>query len=296
MSKYVISDTSGESYDPYKPLMNMDLKTGQPIDDSNQLKEKRGPFFSCNGTIHEPHFHQTNRHPTIDEELKGQKLKFEQLHVPGYDEHDGYTIDPKADPFHVITGWHITIPGTNGIKDTHFYQFHSTRKFPDATDNDDALSSWKDHVQQLFGSGDFEERKLNTGSPISTSAYMFHPHNDVNNNVINFTPRVELDGKVFGAMEITNANNNAPSEKDAKEMLMNYTNACKESSQKGMENKTQQDPSYWNDKFKTSGIIYTLGENDKLLGTHDYDISIVRHGSKCICGSCTQWSNKDFEG
>jgi hypothetical protein len=146
---------------PYQPLNNIDRETGQPISDSNELKRKKGPFFSCDGDKNQPHFHSVDNHPETSD-TDGYSIR--QLHVPGYDQHDANISKSFASipPFHIATGWHIADPETN----SHMAQFNSTKKFDNTTDNDEATSLWKEECEGLFGKGAVVKRNSIAGDTI----------------------------------------------------------------------------------------------------------------------------------
>jgi hypothetical protein len=62
-----------------------------------------------------------------------------------------------------------------------------------------------------------------------------------------------------------------------------------------MEKKLLEDPSIWEDRFKQSKRIYTLGSKCQIVDVQDYYPNIIRHGKKCGCNSCSSWSEFDFE-
>jgi len=299
MSQYVIAATDDSYYEPYKPVNNRDLKTGKEILDPEELKQKRGPFFSCDGAIHDPHFHAVDRHPIMDSEINNKKLNIEQLHVPGFDEHDGHDLSPSSLPFNVATGWHITIPSEKEGGDHHFYQFSHTQKFPESVDNDEALDSWKEHMGKMFGGGIFEEEPLKIGDNNGNFAptYTFHPSENANNpssTDCTFFPRVEHAGILSPAIARTNLGDDTTSAEEAKSKIIDYANITKEHAHQNMENKLSEDANIWEDRFKQSKRIYTLGSNGRILDVQDYAPGLIRHGKKCDCDVCSHWSGMDF--
>jgi len=292
MSRYVVTASSGNEYQPYKPL---DVYSMHP-----SISEKgQDPYFTCDGSIHEPHFHKVNAHPFMPNEIHGRQLSYEQLHVPGYDEHNGFA--PKdSPPFNIMTGWHISYPDKDG--DTkHMYQLSTMRRFPASTDNEEALSNWKEKSQSIFGAGSFKEQKPSvdeeTGRQL-TSHYKFKPpSNDDNPPVsdVSFYPRIEENGEVYPASEQMSFGDDAESGEAAKSKLIDYINSAKEFHQKDMEKKLLEDPINWEDRFKQSKRIYTLGSKGQIVDVQDYYPNIIRHGKKCDCNGCSNWSEFDFE-
>lgn len=158
----------------YVTSSNDDNQPYQPLDDDAQ-----GPFFSCDGKKDNPHFHPVKQHPKIDLERKGMfgdqdnSLLAAQLHVPGYDSHDVYSKSQFTDlpQYHVATGWAIADPRTN----SHMSEYVASKKYPESTDNDEALNMWKEECNALHGPGAFIKNKtLNKQSHYGT-IYEFHP-------------------------------------------------------------------------------------------------------------------------
>jgi len=164
---------AAEEHEPYQPLGNVDRETGETISDPDNLKERMGPFFSCDEDDTQPHFHYVNHHP---ETSQTDGLVMHQMHVPGYDQHDGRTIGSKSGfsntpPYHIATGWTISDPESK----KHVAQFVATKKYSPTTDNDEALDMWKEECQGVFGPGAFETRlKTNAKGP-EDIIHEFHP-------------------------------------------------------------------------------------------------------------------------
>jgi len=299
MSKYVISATGNDSYEPYQPVTNVHPLTGERLTDPGKIKEALGPHFSCDGAIHDPHFHSVEKHPIIDSEINGKKVNFEQLHVPGYDQKLGVDTDPESNPYNSITGWSVHVPMDDEKNNINYYQFANSRKFPKTMDNDEAMSNWKSHMTKLFGNGSIETKPMRVGdhTGIPTSSYVFHPKespsNPANSKCV-FIPRVEHAGIVFPAISDISFGDDASSPEDAKNKLTHYANITKEHDQQDMENKITESPSYWEDAFKRSKKIYTLGSQGKILDMQNYNPHVIKHGSACDCDNCNSWSYKDF--
>ena len=139
---------SDDDDQPYKPLNNIDRETGQPIEDADELRHRKGPFFQCDGKNPEPHFHIVTSHP---ESGNSDQYIIRQLHVPGYDQHDGHVKSNFATmpPFNIVTGWHFVHPDSN----QHMSEFSVNKKFPASMDNHEAFDLWKEHCSDLFGPG-----------------------------------------------------------------------------------------------------------------------------------------------
>ena len=291
-----MSSSSGDMYEPYKPTDNVDIRTGDIINNPEELKQKRGPFFSCDGSIHEPHFHAVAHHPLMD----ADGLKFEQLHVPGFDAKDGFTRGTKSDPFHSVTGWHVTISSRNSAPDAHFYQILNTKKYPESTDNDEAFEEWKGTCAHVFGTGDFESKRHEiSGMEKAPVFYFFHPHHSEDNDVagysIAFQPRMEDNDGVNAAGYTMSLGGDARDSNEAKSKLIDYANSIKNNAHEGMEKKINEAPEYWDDIYKHSKRIFTLGDDGKILDMQDYYPGILRHGSACDCNKCDKWSEIDFK-
>jgi hypothetical protein len=292
MSKYIISSSGDDSYEPYKPMDNIDYNTGEIIESFDELKKRRGPFFSCDGAIHEPHFHKVDTYPYGN---PSHKLNIEQLHVPGYDEHDTRLVPYDIDPYHSVTGWHIAIPSISG-QDHHFCHFSAIKRFPKSTDNDEALSTWKDDMVHTYGEGDFHEEEppsldeLKEHLPeianlkIPTS-YNFYPHKSEASD-ISFIPRVEYEDKVSPAIAHSNMSYDVKSPEEAKNTLIELANRVKESASNNLEKKIQESPNVWEDRFKQSKRIYTLDNDGKILNEQDYASNYMMKASKCNCSYC----------
>jgi hypothetical protein len=150
---------ASDGYEPYKPLNNIDKETGQAINDPDELKRRKGPFFSCDNKNDKPHFHVVENHPEVSDT---SDYIVRQMHVPGYDQHDAHVKDnfTTMPPFHIVTGWHVAEPSTG----SHLSEFVATRKYDQLTDNDEARSLWKEECESLFGNGGLRKRISNNGS------------------------------------------------------------------------------------------------------------------------------------
>jgi len=110
----------------------------------------KGPFFECDSTKASPHFHPVAEHPDFGP--VGDMI-VRQLHVPGYDQHDGRPTENFASmpDYHIITGWHVTDP--NPRKVSHESQFLAIKKYPQTTDNEEAFKTWKEESEAVYGEG-----------------------------------------------------------------------------------------------------------------------------------------------
>jgi len=139
---------------PYKPLNDDD----------------GGPYFQCDGENGSPHFHVVGEHPEA-----GDVSNFivRQLHVPGYDQHNGnikknFSSSPA---FNIMTGWHFVDPSTN----SHLSEFIASKKYSNTTDNDEALGLWKDECQSTYGNGAFVKRQPTNAKSADDFLYDFLP-------------------------------------------------------------------------------------------------------------------------
>jgi len=130
----------------------------------------RGPFFSCYGKKETPHFHVVDGHPDIE---NNEGLNIRQMHVPGYDQHDGNvkTNFSTMPPYHIITGWHIIEPNTN----SHITQLSATKKYSTTTDANEALDLWKEECTNVHGPGAFIKRPADNAKDPSDIVYDFLP-------------------------------------------------------------------------------------------------------------------------
>lgn len=127
-----------------------------------------GPFFQCDGTNDSPHFHVITGHPDMPDH---EGLIVRQMHVPGYDQHDGNvkTNFSTMPPYHIVTGWHISNPEDG----THLAHLSATKKYSNTTDADEALNLWKEECTNTYGNGAFIKR-VSANDP-ETHIYDFLP-------------------------------------------------------------------------------------------------------------------------
>jgi hypothetical protein len=292
VSKYIISASGEDSYEPYKPIGNVDYHTGEVLEDPSELKKRRGPFFSCDGAVHEPHFHKVDTYPYGN---PSHKVNIEQLHVPGYDENDTRLVPDDVPPYHSVTGWHITIPSISG-QDHHFCHFSAIKRFPKSTDNDEALSTWKNDMIHTYGDGEFHEEEPPSLDEVREvfpeikdlkvpSAHDFYPHQS-DASEISLIPRIEYEDQVSPAIAHSNMSYEAKSPEEAKSTLIELANRAKESANNNLEKKLQESPNVWEDKFKQSKRIYTLDNDGKILSEQDHAPNAMRQASKCSCIHC----------
>ena len=289
MSRYIIASDGGEMYEPYKPFNNIDPTMMHPsdaryIDNPKELKQKRGPFFSCDGAIHDPHFHKIKNHPYKHISVQpGSMMECEQMHVPGYDERDPLNTyaDEDKTPFHTITGYALKIKNPF-LEDINAYQFAVQKRHPATTDNDEAFNSWKEKMHSVFGQG---KVKSDSSAP---GAYKFLPSEGTAPPIIvsRFFPRKEENGEVNPAFEELTFGDDLGEESANKSYLVDLANKIKAHEQKSMGSKLDEDPGYWEEKFKESKKIYTLGSQGNLVDIQSYYSGLTNHPMSCTCSKC----------
>jgi hypothetical protein len=313
MSRYVISANGDDTYEPYQPTSNIDNITGEEFDSPEELKKERGPFFSCDGAIHDPHFHEVKKYPyaDIDDEDGKYKTTIHQMHVPGFDQFDTFPHEKitENDPYHSITGWQLGISDlTNNV---YFNHFSSMQVFPKTTDNQEALQTWKDQVQHVFGEGEFKEKDVFSNAPKEIRDHLndeefnslknithhvtFHPKN-YDYGEIFYTGRYQIGDYVRPAIASTNVTFEKNTPEEGKAELVELASRAKEHAQRNLEKKIQESPQNWEDRFRMSKRMYTLGENGKILDIQDYNVGFVTKSSKCQCSQCLENpnANRDF--
>lgn len=282
MSRYILSSGDNDSYEPYKPNSSYRLEN-----------QNEGPFFSCNHSLTEPHFHLTNMHPHMDN--SEGNLIIHQLHVPGYDEHDGNDSSLETPPFHIITGWHITgVPGSP-VEGQHVFAIDSKQKLSPATDNQEALMNWNIGLSHVFENGGRAEKvpspydKL--GDP-SISQYAYTPHNPGESiffTKVQYMPRIDKDGKVTPAKHCLDISGESDSEDHAKNIILDYVQRIKNAGQHNIQNKIKEDPGYWNDLFnRESNKIYTIDDDSRIVSEVKYHPWTIKNAS-CSCSNCSKW-------
>lgn len=283
MSRHIIS-SSDSDYQPYKPVKSYPYEA---------MHEQRGPFFSCNSEITEPHFHLTTKHPKIDN--SDNQFIIHQLHVPGYDEHDGNDVSSGTPPYHIITGWHISgAPGTK-MEGQHFFSIRSSQKSSPSTDNQESFMKWNIGLSHVFDQGGraskVKSKYDNLGDP-SISKYEYEPFghkNSTDNIEATYFPRAETNGLVKPAHNFLNIMGDVSDEDHAKNILLNYTQRIKNAGQHGMESKVKEDPGYWNDLFnRESKRIYTIDDAYKIVSESKYHPWTIKNAS-CNCNKCSKW-------
>jgi hypothetical protein len=164
MSKYYVYATGNSGHEPYEPLSNVDNATGEEITNPGELRRRVGPFFTCDGQNQNPHFHVVTSHPDIPNEYTDD-LIMRQLHVPGFDQHNG---SPKKGfatmpDFDIATGYHAVQPD----QARHISEWREEHKFPSHVDNQDAFNQWREKNEIIFGLGGVRAEQDGT--------YSFHP-------------------------------------------------------------------------------------------------------------------------
>lgn len=124
--------------------------------------EQEAPF-DCSEEGHEPHIHYVGAYTTDN----GEDIVVNQLHMPGYDEHDaapksGFSTMPA---YNIATGWHQANLGREdqapGYESgelmerpaNHITKFKADHKYDLSTDPEEAFNLWHETCHALAGPG-----------------------------------------------------------------------------------------------------------------------------------------------